>query len=512
MENVNNFTIVGGGTAGWMTALYVKKLFPNSIINVVESPEIDIIGAGEGSTVSMVTFIQDLGISLKDLLNNTDGTIKLGIKFSNWNGDGKFYYHPFGPYLGKYPYNLSQFNLSNGKMRSTTINDEGRFFLSLACVNNVDLTNNILNNVLCEKRNVSILNDNTITSLHSIHFDSYKLGTYLKKIAINRGVNYISDEVIEIIQDSDNNIKTLLCKKSQINSDFFFDCSGFKRLLTNEVNKDEWIDFSQHLPVNTALPFHLPPKETIDTYTTSTAMKSGWLWEIPLQTRIGAGYIYNDNYIDEDGVVEEINQMFNFKPQIIKKIKFKSGRLKNVWSKNCISIGLSSGFTEPLEATSIMMITSQLTLLNLHIGGIINNNDLIKKQYNEIVGNISDHVMEFLSFHYITKRRDSKFWRDLNEKNFIPKNIKRYMEIWKDQIPTNIDNHSYWDMFTSDNYLMVGNGLGIFDDYKDNWVKQFKSMGVKNNKEYWVGVGELLNRISNNCPKHEDFIKNSYNG
>lgn len=506
MGTLRSFTIVGGGTAGWMTALYIKKLFPSSSVSVLESPDIGIIGAGEGSTVSMITFLQDLGLDLKEVLNATDGTVKLGIKFTNWNGDDNYYYHPFGPYLGKYPYNLGKFNFDSGKTRSTSTNDEGRIFLSLGGVNDIDFTKHILNNVLSEENKISILDDNVITSLHAIHFDSYKLGEYFKKIALSRGIHYKQDEVVEVKRKENGEIVELICKTSKVVSDFYFDCTGFRRMLINS-DSNKWVDYTKHLPVNTAIPFQSKIKSPLEPYTTATAMKAGWLWEIPLQSRTGAGYIYNDNYTSEEQAIKEIEETFKFTPNIIKKIKFKSGRFKNVWEGNCIAIGLSTGFTEPIEATSIMMATTQLTLLNLHLGGITHSNNKVREQYNKVVGNINDHVMEFLSFHYVTKREDSAFWKDLKTREFLPENVKNYLDIWKDQIPTSLDNHSYWDQFTPDNYLMVGEGLRIFDDFKQNWILNFKSQDIKNSKEYWNEVNSLLTKITNNCSSHEEYLK-----
>jgi tryptophan halogenase len=305
MDKRLSICIVGGGTAGWLTALYVNRLLPNAEIKVVESSEIGIIGAGEGSTISLITFLQDLDISLGDIIKYTDATVKLGIKFANWNGDSTYYYHPFGPYLGKHSFNLSNFNIGLERTKSTTTNDDSRLYLGLASVSNENLTHKILNNILSEKNKVSILDTNSVASLHALHFDSFKLGSYLKQIGLKRGILLIEDEVVDVNSDTVGNITTLLTKTTELNADFFFDCSGFARLLIGKKYNTSWIDYSKHLLVDTAIPFHQPEKTEIEPYTTATAMNAGWLWEIPIQSRIGSGYIYSSKHItDEDALTE----------------------------------------------------------------------------------------------------------------------------------------------------------------------------------------------------------------
>jgi len=397
--------VLGGGTAGWLTALYCTKTFPQHEITVMESKSIGIVGVGEGSTPPLVDFLKLLGVDIDDLLKKTKGTIKQGISFENWNGDGKKYFHPF----------KARRNLKD----STSVTE-----LSY---------NNII-----DRENI----------YYSLHFDTNLLGEYFKSIT---QCKHYYDELRDIV----TNEKGDIVKINGIECDFVFDCTGFRRKLIGEHYKSKWKDY-KCLPIKKAIPFFLPPDNK--PYTQAIAMKYGWVWKIPLQHRCGVGYLIDDDYINEEQAFAEAQQMF---PGIeyTRTIEFKAGRYENVWINNCISIGLSSGFTEPLEATSIWLAVGQLQLLE-HF--MFSKND--KKEYNTIVANNNDSVMKFLYFHYMTHRRDSLFWQEFRQKNRLEgfveklKNIKQGNMEWvhpsKDNITCSFSLDSWWH---------VAKGLGLVD-------------------------------------------------
>lgn len=509
MTDIKNICIVGGGTAGWFTALYIKKLLPTYNITLLESEEIGIIGAGEGSTVSLIPFLQDIDISPLELISEIKSTLKLGIKFENWNGDGKYYYHPFGPYLGRQDIDLKKFNYKLDKTRSIDYNDEGRFYLAQAVCENLDFNKIILNNILCEQQKANFIGSQP-QSLNSFHFDARLLSIFLRQKAEQRNITRIEGKVQKIIKNNEGYITSLLTQDGkELPVDFVFDCSGFSRLILKKEYNTPWKSYQEHLKVNSAIPFILPVKD-IFPYTKSTALKHGWLWQIPLQHRIGAGYIFDNNFINASEAQKEVEDFLGVKIEPIKEIKFEAGRLEKAWVKNCIAVGLSYGFTEPIEATSIMLTTCHLSLLNSFISGLIFNNQQAIDKYNEVVSNINDHVMEFLSFHYVTKRKDSNFWKMLANEDFLPQNVKNNIELWKYQIPTSLDSKSYWDQFLADNYLMVGHGLGVFDN--NQWRSVLKQLNVVSNKEYWIEISNNLKAASSKMIDHSSFIKNITNG
>ena len=505
MIHSKKISIVGGGTAGWLTALYANKLFPSSEITLIESEEIGIIGAGEGSTVGLVTFLQDLGINPSDLIKQVKSTLKLGIKFENWNGDCESYFHPFGPYTGRDDIDLSKFGFSLKNTRSTSFNDEGRFYLSLAINYGIDFDKIILNNILANNYKSNIVSDKMM-SLNSFHFDAHQLALFLRSIGEQRGIKRIDGIVDSVDNDSEGYITSININDLSIECDFVFDCSGFKRLIIGNHYGTKWISYQDHLRVKAAIPFFLPQDEDkIFPYTRSISMKNGWMWQIPLQHRIGAGYIYDSDFIDQDEAHKEVEEFLGHKIDPIRTIKFNAGRFDQMWVKNCIAVGLSSGFTEPIEATSIMLTTVQLSLLNGAMGGIIHRDPGAIKKYNQIVSDINNHTMDFLSFHYVTKREDSDFWKSLKDHSFLPDNLKEQIKTWKYQIPTSLDNHSYWDQFTADNYILVGHGLGIFDNNK--WNEYFSGSNAINNKHYWLEINRRLNQISDTAVDHLEYLK-----
>jgi tryptophan halogenase len=348
-HNLDNIVIVGGGTAGWLSALYLNNKFKNSKITLIESNEIGILGAGEGTTGNIVKFLNDLGISQDDMLNNCEATFKTGIDFENWTNNRSTYYHPidYKPKGQGYAY----------------------------------------------------------------HFNARLLAKYLKALAIERGVNWIEGIVTEPIVDDTNKIIGLKTADSIIDATFVIDCSGFKRLLIGNHYKSKWISYEKHLKVNTAIPFFLPNDNVnIRTTTKSIAMKFGWMWQIPLQSRRGCGYIFDSTEISEEEAKKEIIEFLGVDVEFNKPIKFKPGSYENVWVENCLAIGLSGGFLEPLEATSIMT-----TILQLEVFCEVISEKITLKKYNKFVNCVNTENMVFIYYHYLTNRTDTNFWKKVKE-------------------------------------------------------------------------------------------------
>jgi tryptophan halogenase len=354
-HNLDNIVIVGGGTAGWLSALYLNSKFKNSKITLIESNEIGILGAGEGSTGNMPPFLNELGITKEDMMEHCEATFKMGIDFEKWSYNNSAYHHPID-------YRIGQKNVG-------------------------------------------------------YHFNARLLAKYFKSLAIERGVNWIEGIVTEPIVDDKNKIIGLKTIDSIIDATFVIDCSGFKRLLIGNHYKSNWISYEDHLKVNTAIPFFLPNDNTdLYTNTKSIAMKYGWMWQIPLQSRKGCGYIFDSNEITEEDAKKEIIEFVGNDVQFNKAIKFKPGSYENVWIENCVAVGLSGGFLEPLEATSIMTTILQLQLFSDVISEKVN-----VEKYNKFVNSINTQNMIFIYYHYLTNRIDSNFWKKvLDTTNELP--------------------------------------------------------------------------------------------
>jgi tryptophan halogenase len=338
-----NFAIVGGGTAGWLTALYINRHFPNDSVTIVASSEIGILGAGEGTTPPFMDFLKEVGIEEKELIDNCKATRKYGIKFTNWNGDGDVYYH----------------NFSEG--------------------------------------------------LYALHFDASLLAKYLETVAISRGVNLIDDIVV-------SNTDTVLYTGSglEVKYDFLFDCSGFKRVfLQNRV----WNKYD--MPCKRAIPFFIPHDNNFEEVTESIAMKYGWIWKIPVQGRYGCGYVFDSNMTTDEEAQQEVRDWLGRDIEFPRVFNFEAGSYEDVWVNNCLAVGLSANFIEPLEATSIWV---QILTLKIFVEQFGNPN--AQEKLNSDIRDINEDILSFLYLHYMTERKDTDFWTNFEVYNKMPEKLE----------------------------------------------------------------------------------------
>jgi tryptophan halogenase len=273
---------------------------------------------------------------------------------------------------------------------------------------------------------------------HAVHFDAMLLAKYLKEIALKREIVHIDDEVVDFVLDENKYIKYITTKKGEeIKSDFVFDCSGFKRLIIGGLYKSKWISYKEHLPMKKAIGFFmdLDDLDEIPPYTESIAMECGWVWKIPIQDRFGCGYVFDSDYITVEEAKEEIIQKFGTDIKWGKEFDFEAGMYETPWVKNCIAIGLSSGFIEPLEATSIMLQVIALTsYLDNNLGAVARKQFYIDR-YNDRMRSINGENMEFIYTHYLTQRSTSKFWTEFRDKNKMPERVKELLDECEVTIP-----------------------------------------------------------------------------
>jgi len=300
------------------------------------------------------------------------------------------------------------------------------------------------------------------------HLDTYKVGQYLKNILKqNKNISNVEDKIVSVNRDGEGFVKSLKTQKGEIvKGDFFIDCSGFFRLLIE--HKNNFISYKNNLLTNKALAFNTK-NHNIKNYTLAKARNYGWEWNIPLQTRMGRGYVFNDDMISVDKAIEELETDYG-KIDNINEIKFNSGRMKNVWVKNVLSTGLSSGFLEPLEATSIHMTILQINNfieqyytkdLNFKCQSLIN-------QYNLEIGSMWDDLRDFINLHYITPRKDTEFWIESSSNKRHSENLKNKLEIWKSRMPRVNDYHGglYNTFYHLGNTLwyQILLGMNLLDD------------------------------------------------
>lgn len=478
MTKAKKIIILGGGAAGWLTALFCQSSLKDHSITLIESNTIGILGAGEGTTPHMVDFLKLIQIDIEDLIKQTKGTIKNGISFENWNGDNKKYFHPFGVSKEIDPFYVPDiFTHDCYDIYLKSLIDKKLDFNEYDYPTNISYKNKI------DPTNVRF----------ALHIDAHEFANYLKTVAIKRGVKHIQGDFKKLQTDKHDCIKSIQLKNNKIyDCDFVFDCTGFARLLVGKHYKEKWISYQKHLPMKKAIPFILDSEKVIKPYTQAVAMKHGWMWKIPLQNRIGGGYVFDSDYINDDQAVDEINKSLGKKIKPIKIINFDAGRFQNTWVKNCMAVGLSSSFTEPLEATSLFLTVEQLNIFSQYIPYMFKPNTKVLNQFNDIVGNSNDEVMHFLYLHYLTKRKDSKFWQEFKDKNKCPKQLVETLEhikdgiliypLFKDKVKT--------ASFILRSHLYIANGVGLIKkkinlhdiqptpkEYKKLWGR-FKSVEV----------------------------------
>jgi tryptophan halogenase len=443
------FIVLGGGTAGWITAHAVRKYFPNDNITVVYSEKQGTIGVGEATTPPMVNFLNSIGVDLFHFLKTVGGTIKHGISFENWNGDGKKYLHPFfeSPVEFSIP---GVFSYSCGDYYNKALIEK-----------NLSFDEYIYQNKLAYENKIDLKN----TSF-AVHFDAYKFAEYLKWFSTSKNINIIEGDFKSVNFNDDGSINGINLEDQTVNCDFIFDCSGFAKLLIGGVYNEEWISYKQYLPMSKAISFWIDTEDNIPSYSSSIAMKYGWIWKIPLQDRVGCGYVYDSNYIDEHQAQQEAEEFFQRKVTVNKVINIDAGRYRNVWVKNCIAIGLCSNFIEPLESTSIWLELALLDNLKHFLNEIDNPKPTSVQLFNEIIGNEVDDKMNFVYLHYMTKRTDSKFWREFREKNTMPEKLKK---LWPYIKENNLRYYQINDSmcpstFQLTSYLWICNGLELFEN------------------------------------------------
>ena len=445
-----NVVVVGGGTAGWLTALYAQRLFVGSSITVVASSEIGILGAGEGTTVDFIRFLNALDIDVADIIKYANGTVKSGIKFTNWNGDGKSYFHPFLD--RKY---IDDVNMYRDEIYEGNTLDQVQFTSVSAQLKKVLYKEHGMEKVCSD----------------ALHFDANLLAKFLESVGISRGINVIDDEVDEII----GNITSLKFKSGKsISTDFVFDCTGFKRLIIGNFYNSPWHSYKESLPVNRAMPFFITNTgEELPPYTEATAMKHGWMWKIPTRGRYGCGYVFDSSYATDEEIKAEVEEYLGHTISSPRMFSFNAGCFEKIWINNCIAVGLSSGFTEPLEATSIWVTIQTLELIKLKIDGVYGNQQAIN-DFNGTIRNMNEEIVNFLHFHYLTKRTDSEFWKAFRHKNKTPQLVKNLMEIAATTLPSQKDIDyitmlldtrtapNYIQTFEITNWYTIGAGTGFF--------------------------------------------------
>ena len=398
--------IVGGGSAGWMAAATLVKCFPDKSITLIESPNIPTVGVGESTIQQIRGWISLLGIKEEEFIPYTDASYKLSIKFTDFYKKGEAFHYPFGsPNTDNNLANHNDWWFKKIYKPETPNSDYADcIFPQMALVNENKCFSNEDNKIPFNLKTDS-----------AFHFDATKFGLWLRDhYCLPRGVKHIKEDVKTIEQD-ENGIRSLNKKHK---ADLFIDCTGFKSLLLGETLKEEFISFEDLLPNNKAWATKIPyknKKKELESFTNCTAIENGWVWNIPMWTRIGTGYVYSDKFVDDETALKEFQKHLGKKApknkSDYKNIKMKVGIHKRLWVKNVVAIGLSAGFIEPLESNGLFSVHEFITELvrNLKREKV---SQWDRDNYTFTCRQIAQNFAEFVSLHYaLSHRDDTEYWK-----------------------------------------------------------------------------------------------------
>ena len=415
--------IVGGGTAGWMTAAALAKVLKGRYrISVIESEEIGTVGVGEATIPMIQLFNRLLDFDENEFIKQTQATFKLGIEFVNWGRLGDRYIHGFGV-IGQdnatvdfHQYWLKQYLAGKAQgLDRYSIN-------TAACLKNkfmraqADMPNSPLSQIA-----------------HAFHFDASLYARFLRGYSEVRGVQRIEGKIVEVRQrEGDGHIESLTLQSGQsVVGDLFIDCSGFRGLLIEGTLKTGYEDWSHWLPCDRAVAVPCVNAKELTPYTRATARTAGWQWRIPLQHRIGNGYVFSSKYISEDEATATLLGNLDGAPLAEPRVlRFVTGKRKKAWNKNVVSIGLASGFIEPLESTSIHLVQMGIAhLLTFFPSAGFEHNDI--DAYNRVMNQEYDWVRDFIILHYkATERTDTPFWNYCRQMP-VPESLQNRMDLFR---------------------------------------------------------------------------------
>lgn len=491
-NRIRSIVILGGGSAGWMTAAALSSLLnPQDVqITLVESEQIGTIGVGEATIPDIINFNRLLGIPEDVFMKATDATFKLGIEFNNWGQIGDSYFHPFGTH--------------GADMQGI---DFHQYWLMLR---NAGKQEDYFDYSLCSqaaRENKFTLPDNNPRSVSSqvryaYHFDATLYARFLRKYAEDRGVIRVEGRVDDVILNGQTgHIETLELESGKmVAGEFFFDCTGFRALLLGDKLGVDYEDWTHWLPCNSAQAVACDPNGPLKPYTIATAKSAGWQWRIPTQHRTGNGHIYSDEYLSDeearDSLLQDLDGKAHGDP---KQLRFTTGCRRTFWEKNCIAIGLSAGFLEPLESTSIYLIQMGISrFISLYPDNRLA--PVVQKEYNSQMGLLFDQVRDFIILHYCaTERDDTPFWAYCKNMS-LPESLVQKIELFREAGRI----FRYEDeLFSKNSWTAVLFGQGVFPKTIDPIIS---NLPVPDVDRSLASMRNAMQKAVMSMPTHSQFI------
>jgi tryptophan halogenase len=483
---IRRVVIAGGGTAGWMVAAALSKTLGKLLdIKLVESDEIATVGVGEATIPTLVTFHRLLEINEQEFMSATQGTFKLGIGFENWRDRGENYIHSFG-ITGKDHWTAGfQHFWLKGRDRKLA-GDYGDYCLELRAS--------------LEHRFAHLPRGGMN---YAFHIDAGLYAKFLRKFAEGFGVKRIEGKIVDVrVDETSGNIASIkLDAGVELEGDLFIDCTGFRGLLIGNALHVGYEDWSHYLFCDSAVALQTEPVGPAIPYTRSIARDAGWQWRIPLQHRVGNGMVYCSRYLADDaakqGLLANVEGKVLTEPRVI---KFRPGQRRQTWKRNCVAIGLSSGFIEPLESTSIHLIQRGIIrLMQMFPRDGIRQSDI--DEYNQQTNDEIEHIRDFIVLHYhATRRQDTPFWRSCRAMD-IPDSLRHRLELFREtgrvfRVPN--------ELFAENSWIQVMLGQGI-EPQQHHPVADL--MGDQELSRFLEGIRTNVEKTVSQLPAHQAYVE-----
>jgi len=508
-KRIEELTIVGGGTAGWLSALIFTTLLnqnpkaPPVKVTLIESPKVPTIGVGEATVQGITQLLRLLGLSETEFMRRTNATFKLAAEFVGWNQDAEgkpiYFLHPFNfpPHVdGVSPaYHLKRFGSENGQQIAEALT-----------------WNQAIITAMKGPRPIGGKDYEAVVA-YAYHLDAGLFGQFLREVAIERGVRHILDDVLDAEVNERGHIAALqLEENGRFPVKLVVDCTGFRSVLLQDKLGERFIPYSNHLLCDRAMPAQIPvpSDKPLPCATRATALSGGWCFRVPLAERIGSGYIYSSAFKSDDEARAELiahwravgdltPDMPDPEPRVI---EMRTGRTERAWVGNCVAIGLSNGFVEPLEATAIYMIESASRWLLMYYPDE-HFDPALAHAFNRRMDNLYNEVRDFLSMHFVTSNRPEPFWQAARAEGVAPERLMENLALWKQTMPSDQDMF-YKGLFSEWNYLYCLWPKGFFD-------KEVYPLSAVAQEDHWrrfeADVRRAKNRLLETLPDHRALLR-----
>ena len=486
--------ILGGGTAGWMAAnLFVKKWSAQEVdVSLVESPDIGIIGVGEGSTPFLERFFKLIEIEDSEWMPRCNATYKLSIRFSGWSPATGIddYSHPFLSQVDHFTERAFVTNCRTRRLGLDVNTHPDDFFINSVLVR--------------DGKGPHAPESFPFIIGYGYHFDAGLLGEYLGEVAVSRGVTHLQKKIVDVEQHESGDIRALVDESGErIEADIFVDCTGFASLLMQKTLGVKFESFKSNLFNDSAVVMPTPGEESPRPETVSHAMSNGWCWKIPLTNRYGNGYVYSADFISADDAETELRTRLGTldSDEPARHLKMNVGQLEKHWEKNCLALGLSQGFIEPLEATALLLVQQaiEMFIARYEKGGFTAE---FRDDYNERVHERFERVRDYIVAHYkLNTREDTEYWKANRDNMALSSSLREILDVWyrREDLTKEIERQNLESHFTHLSWHCLLAGYGAFPPPADNQPGKGDLYKEQN-------VADFLSRCALNFSPHGDNL------